>query len=68
MRKIREQMMILESIGEVRNELKAAHKAGEPSSVTFPIAIRLSTLYALLDLGSISEAIEQAEQDYPKAA
>lgn len=61
-------MMIPESIGEIRNELNAAHKAGEPSSMTFPIAIRLLTLYTLLDPGFVSEAIEQVEQDYPKAA
>jgi hypothetical protein len=68
MNRLREQIIILNSIADVRDELKAAVKAGAPSIVTIPIMQRLTTLYCLLDIGIISEAIEQGEQDYPKAA
>lgn len=68
MPRLKDQLIIMNSISEVREELAAAHKAGEPSIVTIPIATRLATLYSVLDLDVITEAIENADTSYPKAA
>ena len=68
MKRLKDQLIIMNSIAEVKSELKAAVQAKEPSIVTLPILERLTTLYSVLDLDVIAEAIEQDEQDYPKAA
>lgn len=58
---IRDQVIIIEAINEVRKELRELGPDA-PMIETLPVVTRLSTLYSVLDLQAITEAIEMAEQ------
>lgn len=54
-RRIRDQVLILQAIGDVRQELRTAEAMGGQSSQLYAILGRLVSLYALLN-------VEQLEQ------
>lgn len=58
-RRIRDQVLILQAIGDVRQELKTAEAMGGQSSQLYAILGRLVSLYALLNV----EQLEQVAMD-----
>ena len=58
-RRMRDQVLILQSIADVRQELKTAEAMGGQSAQMYAILGRLLSLYALLNV----EKLEQAAMD-----
>lgn len=55
-RRIRDQVLILQAIGDVRQELKVAEAMGGQSSQLYAILGRLVSLYALLNVEQLERA------------
>lgn len=55
-RRLQDQVLILEAIGEVREELIRATGYAQVM-----VAVRLSTLYALLDIDSLKTLVKQTD-------
>lgn len=62
MNKVNQQVMILESIQQVRKEMRKAHMSGASSIEMFEIMERLNTLYALINAEDLINAVSQNEE------
>lgn len=61
MRRLEDQVYVLEAIAQVREELKRAAERGENGIVTGEILMRLSSLYTLLNTDRLLEAAKVAD-------
>lgn len=60
-RRINDQIAIMDGIMMLKGELSKAHHSQQPSYVTTDILLRLNTLYGLLDIPRLKELTEQAD-------
>ena len=61
MRRLEDQMYVLEAIAHVRQELKRASEAGANDIEIGEIMMRLTSLYVLLNTDRLIEAIKVAD-------
>lgn len=68
-RRLSDQALILEAIGNVRKEFRAKSERGESFIVTGEVMVRLGTLYSLLNVEQLKALVEKNdERDERKAA
>lgn len=56
--RLSDQVVILESILDLKKELEVAHYTGAPKSVGYEILGRLINLYSVLDIKGLAEAAQ----------
>lgn len=61
-RRLNDQVLILEAVSSVRKEFRASVERGDSFLDTGPILIRLVTLYSLLDVEQIKEAVDAMDR------
>ena len=70
MRRLQDQALTLRAIGDVRQELRVAEAQGEHNAQLFAILGRLVSLYAILNVEQLEQAVMDSDtrEDYKEAA
>lgn len=60
-KRLSDQVLILQAVGQVRAELKQAYARGENFIVIGEVMLRLATLYSLLNVEQLTQAVEAVD-------